>query len=563
MMIRTVFFLALACSTCQSVHAHNGHIASAEPVNDITIDGDLSDWPSEMKRQFIASTIFLCDGSTDRDGFKGSYRVGCNYQENALYVAFEIEDDTIVLDPIGDEEWSARDGCEIFLSLEHQGDESLPVQYVYRDQPASIFDNRFNEDLAKQVKAARASDDNHLVYEWRIDLTGLSEGKCELAKGATIGFDVAYLDRDSEQDYAFYSSSSGVHKHLRSHQLGDLIVPAKHVTKLVRLAGQAAWADGTRAPLKHLQLQSVESEDTFFQLPLTPNGQFMLSLPPGNYAVSALGGHDNAATQPQQVSVTKDTLLAHSLEFEKQEQFSAALNSPTGAVVHFDLAHGQRLLPQLESLSETLKFELQSSDEPIETAALQHVDLLYLLGPTTRFTETEKTAVIEFVSNGGALLLVMDESRRSSLEETQANDLIAPFGLKLTDDTEYVHNCGAIARSGPIQSPCELPFSGGRAVEGGFPFGFQLDQAGNPSHPFAASKTVDGGGRVIVLSEAMAAIFLGSPEGERLSGTPRDYANTNYWGKDSERFNAEILTWLLASREEQFGSQADIFGSGN
>ena len=219
------------------------------------------------------------------------------------------------------------------------------------------------------------------------------------------------------------------------------------------------------------------------------------------------------------------------------------------------MAHGQRALPQLEALGKKLGFSIRTSEEPISSNTLDDAKLLYLLGPTTRFSDSEKETVIEFVRQGGSLLLVVDESRRSSLSETQANDLIAPFEMKLTGDTEYLHNCGAIAKSGPIRQPCEIPFSGGRAVEGGTPFGFQLDQAGNPSHAFATAKEVTGGGKVIVLSEAMAAIFLGTPDGERLSGTPRNYAETTYWGKDSERFNADIVTWLLSKSATKVVSQ--------
>lgn len=545
--ITLLTLLALTFGVMHSAHAHNGHIANAEPVSNITIDGDLCDWPDEMKTQFISTTLFLCDGMPDREGFRGRYRVGCNYEENALYIAVEIEDDSIVLDGIGDEDWNSRDGCEIFLALDHAGDETAPVQFVYRANPTSIFNNQLNEELAKHAKAARASNDTQLTYEWRIDLEALSEGKCKLAKGAVVGFDVAYLDRDTADVYAFYSSSPGVHKHLHSHQMGDLVVPAENGTKLVQLAGRAAWADATQHPLKSLRLQSLASEATFFQVPLAANGQFMLTLPAGEYALSAIGDQPDTSTESQELSISKDTLLTELVSLEVSTEAESVADVTPGSVVYFDLAHGQRSLSQLEPLGEKLGYTLRATEQPISSETLDGASLLYLLGPTTRFADEEKAAVIDFVRNGGSLLLVLDESRRSSLSETQVNDLIAPFELKLTGDTEYVHNCGAIAKSGPIQEPCEIPFSGGRAVEGGSPFGFQLDRDGNPSHPFATAKKIAGGGRIIVLSEAMAAIFLGTADGERLSGTPRNYAETNYWGKDSQKFNADILTWLLAN----------------
>ena len=40
-----------------------------------------------------------------------------------------------------------------------------------------------------------------------------------------------------------------------------------------------------------------------------------------------------------------------------------------------------------------------------------------------------------YVKQGGALLLVLDEESRQSLATTGVNDLIAPFGMKLTIST--------------------------------------------------------------------------------------------------------------------------------
>jgi hypothetical protein len=47
------------------------------------------------------------------------------------------------------------------------------------------------------------------------------------------------------------------------------------------------------------------------------------------------------------------------------------------------------------------------------------------------------------------------------------------------------------------------------------------------------------------MGEGMASIFLGTKDGERLSGPPRDALNTKYWGKDSAIFMEEVLTWLV------------------
>jgi hypothetical protein len=45
-----------------------------------------------------------------------------------------------------------------------------------------------------------------------------------------------------------------------------------------------------------------------------------------------------------------------------------------------------------------------------------------------------------------------------------------------------------------------------------------------------------------VLGEGMASLFLGDPNGVRLSGGLNN--PTTYWGKDSAIFMEELLTWL-------------------
>ena len=147
------------------------------------------------------------------------------------------------------------------------------------------------------------------------------------------------------------------------------------------------------------------------------------------------------------------------------------------------------------------------------------------------------------MKGGGSLLLVLDEERRQSLEKTGVNNIISPFGMKLTLDTEYLHNNGAVAKAGEInKADREVPFSGGRAVEGGTPFAFQLDKQGNPWHPFGSYRRLDTGGRIVVLGEGMASLFLGEPNAVRLSGDQKNL--TPYWGKDSSIFMEEVLSWL-------------------
>ena len=220
-----------------------------------------------------------------------------------------------------------------------------------------------------------------------------------------------------------------------------------------------------------------------------------------------------------------------------------------GVRVIYDQAHGEQPPPpQMDALAKMLALDVRSSTEPITDGVLKDARLLYLRAPSQPFTPAETQAIVGFVKGGGSLLLVLDEERRQSLEKTAVNNLISPFGMKLTADTPYLHNNGAVARTGEInKADREVPFSGGRAVEGGTPFAFQLDKEGKPAQPFGAFKRLDNGARIVVLGEGMASLFLGDPKGVRLTGVPNDPTQTTYWGKDSAIFMEELLRWVSAT----------------
>jgi hypothetical protein len=216
--------------------------------------------------------------------------------------------------------------------------------------------------------------------------------------------------------------------------------------------------------------------------------------------------------------------------------------------VYFDQAHsGFPPPPSLAEFASKAGFTVHLGKGAIDATALAGHRVLYLRAPTTEITAPEREAIVAFVKTGGSLLVVVDEERRQPLGTTKVNDLLAAFGMTLTPDTPYIHNTGAVARSGEVtRASYEVPYSGGRAIEGGTAFAWQLDAEGKPAQPFAAWTKVAGGGRVIAMAEGMVSLFLGTPEGERLTGGVRDPNNTTYWGKDSTPFMTDVFAWLLA-----------------
>jgi hypothetical protein len=225
---------------------------------------------------------------------------------------------------------------------------------------------------------------------------------------------------------------------------------------------------------------------------------------------------------------------------------SAALYAqpPSAARICAD-PHGQAPPAAYASIAAKLGAEIVQLAAPVTATSLERCRVLLMQVPNQEIKADERDAIVGFVRAGGSLLVAFDEERRAPLDPPRVNELIAAFGMKLTGDTEYLHNTGAIAKKGTINAADrELPFSGGRAVEGGTPFGWQLDQGGNAGQSYAAFAT-PGGGKVVVFGDAMATLLLGTPEGVRLTGVPRDPSRTTYWGKDSAIFMEELLTWLV------------------
>jgi hypothetical protein len=210
----------------------------------------------------------------------------------------------------------------------------------------------------------------------------------------------------------------------------------------------------------------------------------------------------------------------------------------------FDSFHGQNarnaevfngLLPADVNASVTL------NETEINDAALKDKKALVIFSPTKTFSETEKKSIVQYLHAGGSMLLIFDEERRTPLELVGVNDLISPFGMSLTENAPVRHNCGAVAEKSEVCSDRrELPYSGGRSIKGGTVIS-KVNDDGNFIH--SAYANLPANGKLIVMSDGMAGLLMGGPDGVRFSGTgPSD---SKYWGKDSKVFMEEIFAFLL------------------
>src|SRR5262245_34343407 len=61
---------------------------------------------------------------------------------------------------------------------------------------------------------------------------------------------------------------------------------------------------------------------------------------------------------------------------------------------------------------------------------LDACDLVFIHIPSAKYTPGEVSAISKRIANGGSLFLVLDQDMWSTLQQTNVNDLIRPFGIQ-------------------------------------------------------------------------------------------------------------------------------------
>lgn len=225
--------------------------------------------------------------------------------------------------------------------------------------------------------------------------------------------------------------------------------------------------------------------------------------------------------------------------------------------VMFDLAHGQfqdtfvdpdyydYVIPEYEKIAKEVDFQLVMNKSGITGQTLNGIDALLIISPLAKstqrnLTDTEKQAIIDYIRQGGSVIMFIDEEEyRVNLEEYGANDITRKFGIEVLDDFEVPGNCGAVTFENEIfDRRREIPCSGVRGIKGGIPASVCMEQG----RQISAFVRLDNGGKLYVAGETMVALLMGYPDGER---NVHKMMKTRWWGKDSRIYMKELLEWAL------------------
>jgi hypothetical protein len=183
---------------------------------------------------------------------------------------------------------------------------------------------------------------------------------------------------------------------------------------------------------------------------------------------------------------------------------------------------------ELTRTASSVNASLSYLKQEITSRDLEGCDVMFTHIPSAKYTPGEVSAISKYIAGGGSLFLVMDQDMWSTLEQTNVNDLIRPFGIQFGAESPDSLAGGHTKPGVVTDKRLKISYHGARTVTGGAPFCFN-DRSDD--HPFGAFKEVANGGKVIVMGDGMVSLYMTSWEGVR------DY--------QCQEFMQDAFRWLL------------------
>ncbi|NBA84906.1 hypothetical protein GVN16_04005 [Emticicia sp. CRIBPO] len=244
-------------------------------------------------------------------------------------------------------------------------------------------------------------------------------------------------------------------------------------------------------------------------------------------------------------------LLTFMTQAQSPGMMSPKKNQDKPATILMDISHGQRFwndpskmeasndqLPRVKAMTEELSktgksvnAKLAYTQGPIDDAQLKNADVLFIHIPTLQYAPGEVKAIRNYLEKGGSLFIVTEVDYWATLQQTNVNDLLEPFGIQYKG-TIPDSLIGGYTKAGVITpKPLKISYHEGRIVEGGTPFCFGVQ---SEKYPFGVYKELKGGGRIIAMGEGMVSLYMTSWQGVN------DY--------QCSEFMHDVFRWLLTKK---------------
>lgn len=280
---KQLFLFFILCLLAQQNFAHNGEIAYAYPLGKITIDGNLSDWPANI-RKYSIQTFTSQTKPTSASDFSGYFQVGYRADNRSLYISFVINDDDFIEDTSENVRYNSQDCLELCLDAVHLPKGSGVSSFMYskklRNTNLSAFDPFSSKASWKIMEVVMSTKGGQRIYEWRIQLGD------QFMIGKSIGFDFQVFDKDNDGSFSFSSWGRGEQKFRDPKSLGDIVLLAPD-TKFATATGKVTWDKPTKIALPGtIQLSSTQNKNLWFETAIDSLGNYSVDFPVGHYLVN-------------------------------------------------------------------------------------------------------------------------------------------------------------------------------------------------------------------------------------------------------------------------------------
>lgn len=274
-------------------NADNGQIAFAYPITDITVDGDLSDWPTTLTRYPIERELRNNQLPPASD-FSASFRVAYDLNKQSVFFAIEITDQSHVVAEKGDKMWVFQDSIGLYIDPNHSIKGSGAHLYTAIGPHRELlsldgWDPATTQTSWDNAKAKVTRTNNKTIYEWQVNIDSYMQ------PGKSIGLDFLICDHDEgDQDNTASAScfiwGQGSGKSQASGRVGDLILmKPKHQSGV--LQGTTHWKTAHDEPSdkrlpRLVRITSIDNPELWVQTAINEQGQYQTTLPVGEYNIT-------------------------------------------------------------------------------------------------------------------------------------------------------------------------------------------------------------------------------------------------------------------------------------
>lgn len=279
-MINQFLLACMALLSCSL--AYGQHAVLAYPLTNITIDGDLSDWPKEAFKYNI--THDYAPAPTSYEDLTASFMVGYDGPSGMLYVAVEVIDDHYVGQ--NGQGHGTQDHALLYLDKRHDKRGGAPLFYVAADEYIELLKKSASVDPvhadftleSAEVKTQYVG--NRLIYEWKVALGA------PITPNQVIGMDHFIIDQDEVPgQQGNYLWKDGFGKSMGTQRLGSVVFLEKGAV-FGKMTGRVNTDGIPRADrVDELHLQSTVDDQLWTAVQVDTNGYFQAFLPVGEYQV--------------------------------------------------------------------------------------------------------------------------------------------------------------------------------------------------------------------------------------------------------------------------------------